>query len=48
MLDDAVLNGIPQLEHSSLVAGDIISHVNIRLIAGAWNYNIVFGSSYAE
>ncbi len=48
MLNDSMLNGVSEFEHSSFAAANVISHTHFRLITGAWDNNIVFGSSYAE
>ena len=48
VLNDSVLNGIPELEHTSFAAVDIIAHVDFRLVAGTGNDDIILGSSDAE
>jgi hypothetical protein len=47
MLDDSMLDGVPELEHASFAACEIIAHVDFRLVAGTGDDDIVLGSSYA-
>lgn len=48
MLDDTVLDGVPELEHTSFAAVDIITHVNFRLVAGAGDDDVVLRTADAE
>ena len=47
MLNNAMLNGVPQLEHTPLAAVDIIAHVNFRLVGGTGDDDVVLGTANA-
>jgi hypothetical protein len=48
MLDNSVLDGVSELEHSSFAGIDIFTHIYLILIIGAGNYNVILWPSYAE
>ena len=47
MLNNAMLYGVPQLEHTPFAAVDIIAHINFRLVAGTGDDDVVLGATDA-